>query len=871
MTGLRKIEVSTGVYWIEAPEVDARILCGCPADVVKHLMKRGLVSPREKGGVRYESGPNAILLSDVMVQNGAFSNLAEFPVLQMLYRQGMILPGHPGNNGAKPLLIGSASQVRAQMHYIYRGNYGLINEAELIEAEVDPVEAHEIMRLKLRFAFGAIRDPAELLDTVEIEGEPQTLRGGLRVRRIRLNVFEFALGDETVVVDLNLPPYETYECPYPLGYYYIPREYFAVVHSGEGDGWDINRPSMGSILMFQGRIYLIDAGPNILMTLAALGIGVNEIEGIFHTHSHDDHFAGLTTLIRADHRIKYYATSMVRAAVAKKMAALLSISEAAFADYFEVIHLKPDDWNDIGGLEVRPVFSPHPVETTLFLFRAMWEGGYRTYAHFADICRLELLKSFVTDDPAAPGISAARYQRTVADYAIPADIKKIDIGGGLIHGDAYDFRDDSSGKIILAHTADKPTAAQRAIGSTAAFGTIDILIPSDHDFIWRAAHEVLTTAFPDVPEHEIRVLLNNPAVTFNPGTILLKERQNTKDVWIVLTGSVEAIPADGRVRSVLSAGAIVGEMSGLFGALAAETYRAQGFVKALKISCPLYSEFVRRNLLLRDIARLLEHREFLQRTWLFGEVVSTKTLNRVARELRSERLATGVAVDVGPESIGLVEHGRVGRYVGDRMVGTVAVGDFFGEELSIFWTPSMFRLRTLEPTEIVILPADLVAGVPSIRWRLFEAWGKRTNVYADEMPDDDDCWHRVQGSLRVDVLRVDNQHRRMFELMNAAVRTLADADPAEVVVALDALAAYADYHFGEEEALLSRAQYPDVDAHRESHADLVARLHELRQEIASGALALPGDVEAFLRPWLTEHILNEDRAFGPFLHSKGVY
>ena len=27
-----------------------------------------------------------------------------------------------------------------------------------------------------------------------------------------------------------------------------------VVHSGEGDGWDMNRPTMGSILLFQGRL-----------------------------------------------------------------------------------------------------------------------------------------------------------------------------------------------------------------------------------------------------------------------------------------------------------------------------------------------------------------------------------------------------------------------------------------------------------------------------------------------------------------------------------------------------------------------------------------------------------------------------------------
>ena len=52
--------------------------------------------------------------------------------------------------------------------------------------------------------------------------------------------------------------------PYTLGFNHIKREYFAVIHGGEGDGWNVNRPCMSSILMFQGKIYLIDAGPNVL-------------------------------------------------------------------------------------------------------------------------------------------------------------------------------------------------------------------------------------------------------------------------------------------------------------------------------------------------------------------------------------------------------------------------------------------------------------------------------------------------------------------------------------------------------------------------------------------------------------------------------
>ena len=107
MTKIRKIQVTKGVYWVEIPDAKLYVLCGCPADSVKHLMKRGLIVPVEEKGVTYETGPNALLLSDVLIQNGSFSNLAEFPVMQMLYRQGMIIPKHPNNTGSKPLLIGS--------------------------------------------------------------------------------------------------------------------------------------------------------------------------------------------------------------------------------------------------------------------------------------------------------------------------------------------------------------------------------------------------------------------------------------------------------------------------------------------------------------------------------------------------------------------------------------------------------------------------------------------------------------------------------------------------------------------------------------------------------------------------------------------
>jgi hemerythrin len=371
MKRITRTLVAPGLYWVAVPEADLYIQCGCVEDSVKHLIRRGLITALEKNGVTWETGPNTILLSD---QGGHFSNLAEFPVLQMLYRQGMGLPGHPNNTGRKPLLMGNSGQIKAQLEYIHRGNYGLISVDELLETGLSEEEAELVWNLKMEFAYGKIEQTDYLIDSIVLTNQEVEIRQGVFIRRDDINQFTISYKGESASVNLNIPVAQRYPAPYPLGFHDIKREYFGVVHSGQGDGWDINRPCMASVIVYQGKIYLVDAGPNIAYCLIALGIGINEIEGIFHTHCHDDHFAGLPTLVLSDHRIKYFATPFVRASVFKKISALLSLPEKDFFEFFEVCDLQEGEWNDIDGLEVKPLLSPHPVETTTLTFRTHWGG-----------------------------------------------------------------------------------------------------------------------------------------------------------------------------------------------------------------------------------------------------------------------------------------------------------------------------------------------------------------------------------------------------------------------------------------------------------------------------------------------------------------
>lgn len=730
MKNLQTVKIISGVYWVQVPEADLYILCGCPADIVKHLMRKGFNATAKKGDISFETGPNAILLSDMLIQNGNFSNLAEFPVLQMLYRQGMILPNHPNNTGTKPLLIGTEEQVKAQMEYIYRGNYGLTSMEEILEAGVDGDSADEMMRLKMKFAFGKIRPTEELLESRIIEDESVEIKNGVYARRVGLNQYEFQYKGKSTVVDLNLKANETYESPYELGFRDIKREYFAVIHSGEGDGWDIHRPSMASILMFQGDIYLVDAGPNILHTLRALSIDISEISGIFHTHAHDDHFSGLPTLMQSDHRIKYYATPLVRASVSKKLSTLMSIDESKFSQYFEIHDLIFDKWNYLEGLEVKPMFSPHPLETNIFLFRALGEDGYKTYAHWADITSFDVFKQMVATDSPQEGVSQEFFDKVKTDYLIPADLKKVDIGAGLIHGQAKDFDGDKSEEIILAHTSTNLTLQQKEIGSERSFGTVDILISTTQDYLKRQAYQFLREFFPKVPLKRLQVLLTCPVVSFNPGTMIQKKGESVSNIFLILTGSVEFIHPDFEIQNTLSNGCFIGDVSLLRNTPLPGTWRSVSHVQALRFPASLYRTFLEESDLYEHMKSIQDNIEFLQGTWLFGEGISYLVQNKIAQLMSQRDLTKGELITKG-ELLGiyLIKEGELQIMNSkEEEIETLKPGEFFGEEVLFPEVTTDFQFKATKPSVFYLINESSLLEIPIVHWKLLEIIAKRTRI-----------------------------------------------------------------------------------------------------------------------------------------------
>jgi len=721
--------ITCGVHYVNIPQSNVRILCGAPSDIVKLLMKKNHITSKMENGFFCETGPNVILLSDVTIQNFSFSNLCEFPVLQMLYRQGMLIPNHPNNTGSKPIVMGLKEQVDSQIEYILRGNYGLINQEEIEETGIDSKTALDMMNMKLKFAFGKIKSPSELLKSIYLDSNQETqIQNDVSITREDLNIYKISYEGEEVEVDLNLKIGESYEIPYELDFFNIKKSYFSIIHSGQGDGWNVDNPSMSSVVMFQGKIYLIDAGPNIQNILLSLGIGLNDITGIFHTHGHDDHFAGLTDLLKIDHRIKYYATKLVRVSVMKKLSALLNISQERLDNCFEYIDLKFDMWNDVDGLEVKPIFSPHPIENNVFIFRTFWLNGFKTYAHLSDLTSFRVLDSMVKEEENQIGITPDFNNKIKSSYLTPVSLKKIDAGGGMIHGELEDFKDDNSKKIVLAHTStSKVTNEQLEIVSCANFGDVDELIPTEKNYLRHSIAYYMKDLFPKIQKNKIQVLMNCKIKSFEPHETIINENEKNENVYLLLSGAVKLTSSINNKSKTIFSGILIGDISAMTENKSSESYKTMSYVNALVIPRDIYTHFIGYDYLCDILMSRMSLGIVFDEFEIFSDFLSINTQNKITESIKKIHLDKDQPYEMNDSGLYLLVKGKI-EICGSESCSIIIDNGDFAHETIFDNNANVYKYKILEDCEIYVIPRGIIEAIPIIYLKIYSAYQKNKKI-----------------------------------------------------------------------------------------------------------------------------------------------
>ena len=88
------------------------------------------------------------------------------------------------NNGQRPLNDWLSEQLKSQIEYIFRGNYGLVSDDELRPLCRDENEITRMINVKKFFAFGRIGRQEDLIEQIPVSEDLQQIKDSVSIRRI---------------------------------------------------------------------------------------------------------------------------------------------------------------------------------------------------------------------------------------------------------------------------------------------------------------------------------------------------------------------------------------------------------------------------------------------------------------------------------------------------------------------------------------------------------------------------------------------------------------------------------------------------------------------------------------------------------------
>ncbi|MCX7289508.1 bacteriohemerythrin [Janthinobacterium sp.] len=124
--------------------------------------------------------------------------------------------------------------------------------------------------------------------------------------------------------------------------------------------------------------------------------------------------------------------------------------------------------------------------------------------------------------------------------------------------------------------------------------------------------------------------------------------------------------------------------------------------------------------------------------------------------------------------------------------------------------------------------------------------------------------------LSVGIQEIDEQHKVLIDLLNELHEAIRQHHGSEAsVTILGRLADYTRTHFTVEESLMRILGYPEYDAHKLHHEDLIKQMNDLQARLAGGE-AITFELMHFLRNWLTHHIMEGDKRYTEHFLSRGA-
>jgi diguanylate cyclase (GGDEF)-like protein/hemerythrin-like metal-binding protein/PAS domain S-box-containing protein len=120
-------------------------------------------------------------------------------------------------------------------------------------------------------------------------------------------------------------------------------------------------------------------------------------------------------------------------------------------------------------------------------------------------------------------------------------------------------------------------------------------------------------------------------------------------------------------------------------------------------------------------------------------------------------------------------------------------------------------------------------------------------------------WRKAYASGNSEI---DAEHQMKFQIANRILTSLsADPGGAGTPPLVDELLAHIAEHFPHEEKLLESLEYPEIEAHKESHRALLDHARELAAKFKQGQMTAGAFMGFIIHDLVATHIMQEDRKY----------
>ena len=125
-----------------------------------------------------------------------------------------------------------------------------------------------------------------------------------------------------------------------------------------------------------------------------------------------------------------------------------------------------------------------------------------------------------------------------------------------------------------------------------------------------------------------------------------------------------------------------------------------------------------------------------------------------------------------------------------------------------------------------------------------------------------------QNSYSVGIRLVDEQHMELIKLTNKLFNNCMEGQERSKSTFLEIIheaVDYTGYHFGTEEKIMERVNYPDYVRHKCEHINFVREVFSKVEDFKAGKMLAPITFVYFLRDWVLHHIAVNDKKMGAYL------